>query len=143
MTAVDDLDRLLAPITAWARSRSDILALALIGSWARGAARPESDIDLIVLTTELRAFRDDKSWPTEIVWNGWRVAGWSDIAYGAAWSRHIRLEPACEVEFTFCAPDWAATDPLDPDTAGVVSKGCRVLVDKDCLLKDVLTAVPR
>ncbi len=35
----------------WARTQPDIRALLLVGSWARDAARPDSDVDLVVLTT--------------------------------------------------------------------------------------------
>jgi hypothetical protein len=51
------------------------------------------------------------------------------------------LEPRCQIEFTFCAPAWASTDPIDAGTANVVSGGCRVLVDKMQLFGNLLTAV--
>jgi hypothetical protein len=69
------------------------------------------------------------------------VAGWHDVDYGIVWSRHIQLEPTCEIEFTFCAPSWAATDPVDPGTVDVVSQGCRVLSDKAALFEKLL-AIP-
>jgi Nucleotidyltransferase domain len=43
---------LLERATAWARRRPDIRGLALVGSWARGSARTDSDVDLVVLTTD-------------------------------------------------------------------------------------------
>src|ERR1700716_58173 len=49
---VHQIEQILDSITAWAASRPDILGLALIGSRARGAATPSSDIDLIILATE-------------------------------------------------------------------------------------------
>ena len=137
-TEIAQLDPILAPITTWARSRSDILGLALAGSWARGAARAGSDIDLILLASEPRTFRRDDLWPAEIQWAERRVAGWHDSDYGVVWSRDIQLAPPCEIEFTFCAPSWAATDPVDPGTANVVSQGCRVLLDKAALFEKLL-----
>jgi hypothetical protein len=135
------LEQILAPIAAWARSRSDVHGLALVGSWARGAARRDSDIDLMLLVPEPQTFRSDEHWLTEIDWAGGQVADWRDAEYGSAWSRHVALEPYCQIEFTFCAPSWAATDPIDAGTVNVVSGGCRVLVDKVQLFESLLTAV--
>jgi hypothetical protein len=141
VTADDaQLEQILAPISAWARSRSDIHGLALVGSWARGAARSDSDIDLMLLVSEPQKFRSDDHWLTEIDWAGGRVAGWHDADYGSAWSRHVALEPHGEIEFTFCTPSWAATDPIDTGTANVVSGGGRILVDKTKLFDNLLTA---
>jgi hypothetical protein len=66
------------------------------------------------------------------------VIGWHDVDYGMVWSRHAQLEPFCELEFTFCRRSWAAVDPVDPGTASVVSKGCRVLLDKGGLFEGLL-----
>jgi len=46
-----------------------------------------------------------------------------------------------EVEFGFAPPSWAAADPLDPGTAGVVRNGCQPLVDRKGLLDRLITAV--
>jgi uncharacterized protein len=134
------IEQVLSSIAGWARSRSDILALALVGSRARGAARQDSDIDLIVLAAEPQMFRCNGHWLAEIAWINAHVASWHDADYGSAWSRHVALNTDNEIEFTFCKPSWAATDPIDAGTAGVLSGGCCVLVDKTKLLENLLTA---
>ena len=139
MAGIAQLDRVLAPVVEWARSRSDVLGLALAGSWARGTAQPNSDIDLILLVSEPAAFRCDECWLAEIRWSETRVAGWHDADYGIAWSRHVQLEPPCEIEFTFCGPSWAA---VDPGTVNVVSNGCRILLDKVGLFENLLAVAP-
>ena len=130
MLGVAPVEQILASVSAWARSRPDVLALALVGSWACGRARQDSDVDLVLLVSEPQMFRRDERWMAEIRWPDRRVVGWRDADYGVAWSRHVRLEPAWEIEFTFCDPSWAATDPVDPGTATVVSRGCRPLLDR-------------
>jgi hypothetical protein len=135
------LEQILAAISAWARSRADIHGLALVGSWARGSARRDSDIDLVLVVPDPQKFRSDEHWLGEIDWAGGRVADWHDAEYGSAWSRHVALKPHCQIEFTFCAVSWAATDPIDTGTADVVSGGCRILVDKMQLFGNLLTAV--
>jgi hypothetical protein len=138
MLGIAQLDQVLAPVSAWARSRPDVLGLALVGSWACGRARQDSDVDLVLLVSEPQIFRRDERWMAEIRWLDRRVVGWHDADYGVAWSRHVRLQPACEIEFTFCDPSWAATDPVDPGTAAVVSGGCRPLLDKAGLFEGLL-----
>ena len=140
MVATSQPDEVLEPVAAWARSRSDVFGLAVVGSWARGAARPDSDIDLVLLVSNPQAFRHDAGWLADIGWSTERVVDWHDAEYGTAWSRHVRLEPPCELEFTFCAPSWAQTCPVDPGTFAAVSGGCRVLLDKAGLFEGLLTA---
>jgi uncharacterized protein len=136
------LDHLLAPVVSWVRSRPDILGLALVGSHAREAARQNSDIDLLLLACEPQAFRYAESWLADIPWAQGHIVDWRDADYGAAWSRHVRLDPFGELELTFCAASWAATDPIDSGTCKVVSMGCRALVDKVGLFETLLALSP-
>ena len=48
-------DRLLNKVTQWAKN-TGITGLALIGSYARGEARADSDIDLILVTPQPSMF---------------------------------------------------------------------------------------
>jgi hypothetical protein len=95
----------------------------------------------MLLVGEPQTFRSDEHWLAEITWADGRVAGWRDAEYGSAWSRHVALEPICEIEFTFCTPAWAATDPMDTGTADVLSGGCRILIDKAQLFSNLLSAL--
>lgn len=133
---------IVAPIVSWARRHSDILGLAVAGSWARGAARRASDVDLILLVREPEDFRG-QDWLGEIAWCEGRVTQWHDAEYGVAWSRHLQLSDSREIEFTFCRPSWADTDPVDAGTVEVVSGGCLVLLDKCGMFERLLSAVPR
>jgi hypothetical protein len=143
MAGIAQLDHVVSPITAWARGRSDILALAVVGSWARGTALPGSDIDLMLLADDPASYRYDEQWLADIAWRDARIAHWHDADYGKVWSRHVRLEPPREIEFSFCGRAWAATDPVDTGTANVVSGGCHVLLDKSRLFEHLLTVLPR
>ena len=73
------------------RGRRDILALALVGSWARGEARTNSDIDLMFLTEQPLLFRKNAAWLKEIDWDDRQIERWEDKDYGAVWSRHVYL----------------------------------------------------
>jgi hypothetical protein len=130
---------LLKIVIRWAESRRDILALALVGSHARGTAHVASDVDLLFIVSDQASFRTDLSWLRDIQWHetGAEVAGWRDETYGVVWSRHVVLSSGPEVEFTFAGPSWASTAPMDPGTKRVVTDGWRVLRDPDGLLSNV------
>ena len=123
--------------------RPEISAAALVGSWARQTARPDSDIDFILLVAEPGYFRDDETWLSEIDWKstGCKLISWRDEDYGAVWSRHIYLTDTTAVELSFGLPIWASVDPLDAGTAKVVGDGFRILYDPQKLMARLLEQV--
>lgn len=124
------LEPLYAGLADWAEAEPRIAAVALVGSHARGAARPGSDVDLVVLCDDADAFVDDPRWlhrfgtPTRHARERW----------GAVRSIRVWYENGLEVEFGFAAPSWAAT-PLDDGTLRVVAGGFRVVFDRNALLR--------
>ena len=53
---------LLVALRAWVPRCPDILAAALVGSYARSAATDESDVDLMLLTDASAAYVVDTEW---------------------------------------------------------------------------------
>jgi hypothetical protein len=140
------IDLILQVVLAWARAQPKIRAVALVGSHARGTARMDSDIDLVLLATDADRIRADTTWVTEIDRHeiGTRPQRWRDQEYGAAWSRRIWLEPHYgQVELTFAPLSWATTDPVDDGTRRVISGGCRILHDPYALLQRICEALSR
>ena len=133
------LAQLLTVAMRWAESRADVLGLALVGSHARGTAHDGSDVDLLLLVSDPASFRAGAAWLREVQWSslGLEVVACRDVAYGAVWSRHVALSDGSEVEFSFAAPSWANTAPVDPGTRRVISGGWRVLLDRHGLLSSV------
>ena len=119
-------------VTQWASSHAAIMAAALVGSWARGEARPDSDVDFIFLTKDPSQFRANTTWMLDAL--GGQFAGepmdWRDEDYGVVWSRHLMFGDKVRIEFSFAHLDWAQADPIDPGTCKVVQNGFNVLVDK-------------
>lgn len=143
LKGADLTDAILRLAASWAATQSDIQGLALVGSWARGAARPDSDIDLVILTNDPERYRLNRSWLLDLDWAlvGLPVIGWRDADYGALWSRHITLADAVEVEFGFTTPAWAATAPIDVGTRQVASDGLRILYDPHNHFAALMTAL--
>ena len=126
----------------WASQRVDIVGVALVGSHARAAAGPDSDVDFVVITTNSESYRA-RGWPMQIRWPaGDEVQPtWIDVAYGALWARHLVLASGTRVEVGFAAPAWTQTDPVDPGTAVVVRGGWVVLWDPSGILASLRRAV--
>jgi len=55
----------LKSLVEWAKNEPDLLALALVGSHARGEASPQSDVDLILLLRNPKEYRKDRNWISE------------------------------------------------------------------------------
>ena len=52
----------LQSLTRWAERRPDIEAAALVGSWARGMARPDSDVDIVMVVADPIVYLRDDAW---------------------------------------------------------------------------------
>jgi uncharacterized protein len=139
---VEQANAIVRTVSHWVKTKDNIRGLALVGSFARNAARGDSDIDLILLTENPTEFRDT-TWLPSINWlaAGVRLLKWDDEEYGVVWSRRAWFEPECEVEFTFALTTWADVSPVDIGTSRVISDGCRILYDPEGLLKRLTTAL--
>jgi uncharacterized protein len=134
-----ECDQIRASVIVWAGGRQGIRGVAVVGSWARDTARMSSDIDLVVLTLDQDRYLTEENWveeslgkPGELV----RTQEWGPLT-----ERRVRLPSGLEVEFGFVGPEWAAVDPVDPGTAGVVRDECIPLVDPRALFEHVMQAV--
>jgi hypothetical protein len=137
-------ERIIKTILEWAQAQPTIKAVGVVGSYARGTARADSDIDLVLLTTDPEAFRADAAWLDAIDWSdiGARPSKRQDEDYGLLWSRRVWLEQdGGEIEFGFAPLSWANVNPTDPGTWGVVIDGCRVVHDPDGLLARLCAVV--
>ncbi len=127
-----EVRELLARVDAWAARRPDVVAVALVGSWARGRPRMGSDVDLVVLTTDKPTYLREESWVaalggTSIV----RTRDWGPLYT----ERRFVLPSGLEVEFGVAPPAWAATDPPDSSIGtDIADGGLRALYDPDGIL---------
>jgi predicted nucleotidyltransferase len=61
-----EVEQFLARVCAWSLQRPDVVAVALVGSWACGHPEMDSDVDLVVLTTDKPAYLREESWVAEL-----------------------------------------------------------------------------
>lgn len=122
-------------IQRWAAGRPDVVGLLLVGSYARGAARPDSDVDLVLLTTEETAYVN-RAWPRDLDFDTpLRVRSW-----GVLTEYRFVTESGLEAEINIGPPHWAEVHPVDPGTRRVVRDGARILYDPQNLLAALFRA---
>ena len=119
-----DVSAFLEAFSRWARTQPDIVAAALVGSHARGAATEGSDIDLVILTPAVDRYLRDRSWVSVFG----KSAECREENYGRVTSVRAFYESGLEVEYGFTTPDWAEA-PVDEGTLRVVAGGMKVLHD--------------
>ena len=129
MRTIDDIRHFLTPFVAWASEQSDVQAVALVGSYARGAARDDSDIDLVILTDQPTKYLDDFNWIERFG----AVEKHATEDYGKLISVRVWYHDGMEVEYGITTSDWAAM-PLDAGTREVLRGGMIVLFERGDLL---------
>ena len=85
----------LDPIVKWVAAQADGQAIALVGSYARGEARDDSDIDLVILTTQPEKYLEDLKWIERFG----QVEKYQIEDYGKLTSIRVWYQNAWEVEY--------------------------------------------
>lgn len=136
----EKLHSVLRLATAFAMSYSDVLALGLCGSWARGCPKPHSDIDLCIVTKDKLRFKSHQ-WVHELKLSllDEHLVDFRDAIYGNVWSRHGYLSQGTEIEFSFADRNWAESGHTDQQTARVILEGFKIVYDPELLLNGLLS----
>ena len=129
-----DADELIAKVAAWAQSDDRVVAAGVCGSHARGQARPDSDIDFCILTSEPGSLLEDYSWIYDFGSEA-SVAGPVED-YNFVQSLRV-FYGTTEAEFGVTDQAWAKR-PIDRETAGVINDGLRILYDPEGRLKEAV-----
>lgn len=126
---MDKIHRFLEEITNWASAQSDIQALALVGSYARNAARETSDVDLVLITENPSRYLQSTDWIERFgVIEKQQVED-----YGALMSLRVWYADGREIEYGITDEKWAAI-PLDEGSRKVISDGMKVLFEREQIL---------
>jgi predicted nucleotidyltransferase len=133
---VNTIEPFLSAIVTWASAQPDVVAVLLVGSYARGTATETSDVDLVVLTDGPERYTEDLSWADQFG----VIERMQREEWGVVTSLRVWYEGSAEVEYGFTTPEWAA-QPVDAGTRRTVTDGCRVLFDPGGVLYALLEAV--
>lgn len=123
-----EVRKLLRDLAAWCSQRADVRALALVGSRARDDARYDSDVDVVLLTTDPGRYLATDDWALAL---GAKVV--ATRHWGMLTERRLLMPTGTgmEVDFGVVDPSWAATAPLDDGTARVARDGLIPIYDPD------------
>ena len=95
MKTVEELRDFLTAFNAWAIEQPDVQGIALVGSYARGSARDDSDVDLVILTDQPHKYLDDVQW----IGRFGRVEKHQTEDYGKLTSLRVWYQNGMEVEY--------------------------------------------
>ena len=129
MTTDEQVAQFLQEFAQWAAAQPGIAAVALVGSYARGAATATSDIDLVLLASDPRKYLDDTGWVERFG----AVQQRQFEGYGKVTSVRVWYADGREVEYGLTDETWGA-DPADAGTQRVIADGMRVLFERKPLL---------
>lgn len=127
----------LAALAPWARTREDVESVILVGSYARGAERVDSDIDVVLLVSDVKLLLANDAWLDAL------VPGATEVRrekWGPVTERRMLLPSGLIVEFGITTAAWAAL-PLDAGTAHVLGDGARVIYDPLDIAATALNAI--
>ena len=92
----------LQSVVEWAKTEPDLMALALVGSHARGEASPQSDVDLILLLRNPKEYLKDRNWISEFGEPGHIV----QEDWGKVTSLRVLYADGLEIEYGLSNLDW-------------------------------------
>ena len=118
------MQNIIEALRQWAQKETSIESVILVGSWARGTNRPDSDMDLCILTARREGLLAENHFPSLFG----KVRRQQTEYYGACTSVRVWYEGGTEIEFGLVEPSWIAL-PLDEGSRRVLSDGYCVLYD--------------
>jgi Streptomycin adenylyltransferase len=135
--ASDTINEFLRDVTEWASDQRDIQALALLGSYARNAAKETSDVDLVLIAVDPDVYLKDTTWVQQF-----GIVKEQQIEdYGLLISVRVYYTDGREVEYGITDQRWSAV-PLDEGTRQVIADGMRVLFERGKILSRHQSAEP-
>ena len=128
----------LGQVIEWAETHTDIVAIALVGSYARGEASETSDVDLVIIASSPAKLIQDSDWvnhfgkPEQTTLEDW----------GKVQSIRVDYSDKLEVEYGITGMDWLAA-PVDEGTLSVLKNGIQVVYDRLGYLSNKLVDILR
>lgn len=142
---VDTYDALIERFIAWAKTQSDIRLVLLLGSRARTETPADewSDADIVIVSSEPDRFRTATGWLGEFA--APLLTFLEPTPTGTGEERRVLFAGGLDVDFTPIPVSYIeqiAANGWPPETAAVVARGLRALLDKDDLFATIAHQMP-
>lgn len=118
-------EKFFSDLEEYAENTSHIESILIVGSYARGTNKENSDLDIVIITSN----KSDTITKQDFTQEFGEVYKQQTEYYGACTSVRAWYSDGKEVEFGIVEPSWIAT-PLDIGTYQVLSGGYKLIVDK-------------
>lgn len=116
-------------------SQKEFQAAIVVGSYAYGRPRMDSDIDIVLALADRSRWVSDDAWVAQLLEEPFRLLREQD--WGPLRERRFQTASGFEVEFGLVTSEWFET-PVDPGTAKVLTDGCLILTDREGLARGAL-----
>ncbi len=118
-----------------AEKNTDILAVLLVGSYARNKQHEKSDIDIMVITTDEMKYFSDYNWIKQFAE--------TDVIEKENWGIVNTLRffsGQTEIELNICSTEWI-TLPLDTETEKVLRDGYKIIFERNDSLHEIKNTI--
>ena len=129
-------EKYIEKVRQWACTEDRISALALVGSHARQQAKPDSDIDFVIISDDVALLEKDVSWLNRFG----TVQRQAKEKWGSVTAIRVFYADGQEIEFGLATKCWADI-PADAGTKRVVRDGMVILKDPNQILEKIKAAV--
>lgn len=127
--ASDQITQFLKQVTRWASAQEGVLALVLVGSYARDAATETSDVDLVLIARQPEKYVQAQDWIQQF--GAVKKSQVED--YGRLTSLRVWYRDGLEIEYGLTDERWGDV-PLDPGSQRVIADGMKVLFERGDIL---------
>jgi hypothetical protein len=117
-----------------------MLAILLVGSYARGRQRPDSDVDIVVISEEKPALLANLDWVAGLIASDGSPIDGSLEYYGEVTAIRA-FQGGVEYEIGVASPRWLSL-PLDAGTERTLRDGYAALFERDGALGGVRAIIP-
>ena len=139
-------ENLLGRFVDWVREQEKVRSVILIGSRARQdhPADVASDMDLVIFSTDPQHYLSSIDWLEQI--DRYCLTFLEPTANGRFMERRVLFAGGYDIDFVFL-PEQAIRQEiqtgLSPEITLALSRGARVLLDRDGLAEELLAALPK
>jgi predicted nucleotidyltransferase len=141
-----DAEALAKAAAIWVNHQGDLRSLVMVGSFARGTPKPESDLDFVIVADAPEAYGENIGWVQELLLEteGFKLVNVFTKAASGIWWIYIELcrdGRKIEAEIKLVSAEWIDMSSAESEFQQSVRDAFRILVDKSGELENIVTLI--